>query len=173
MNELELIARQTENTYDWVNKFIQPIPYAKWETIPDVIATNVTWQTGHLIVSFYYHTVMVIVGHQPDLSQHIPLKEYSELFTEAPATRSLGKIQAEALHEQLKMMQEKSLNVIRSLSPTDLEQPLVPTPFRHPIATIKREALEWNIKHTMYHCGQLGLLKRVIDERYDFGFRRT
>ena len=37
---------------------------------------------------------------------------------------------------------------------------------------ILNEALEWNINHTMYHCGQIGVLKRVVDARYDFGLQR-
>ncbi|WP_216824389.1 hypothetical protein [Emticicia sp. TH156] len=35
----------------------------------------------------------------------------------------------------------------------------------------KFEALDWNIKHTLWHCRQIGLLKRVVDKRYDFGLR--
>jgi len=72
MNEVELLVRQTENAYEWTNKLIESVPFSKWHDIPDVINTNITWQVGHLIVSHYFHTVMVIVGHQKDLLEKIP-----------------------------------------------------------------------------------------------------
>ncbi|WP_248480271.1 hypothetical protein [Spirosoma liriopis] len=68
-------------------------------------------------------------------------------------------------------MQQKSLAILASLQDWELDQPLELTPTAHPIATTKREAIDWNIKHTMYHCGQLGLIKRVVDQRHDFGLR--
>ncbi len=48
---------------------------------------------------------------------------------------------------------------------------LEPTPVAHPVAKTKFEAIDWNIKHTMYHCGQIGILRRIVDKRYDFGLR--
>ncbi|WP_439557278.1 hypothetical protein [Dyadobacter sp.] len=53
----------------------------------------------------------------------------------------------------------------------ELNNPLEPTPTPHPIATTKFEAIDWNIKHTMYHCGQIGMISRVVEKRYDFGLR--
>lgn len=29
-------------------------------------------------------------------------------------------------------------------------------------------ALSWNIKHTMWHCGQIVMLKRIIDKPHNF-----
>jgi hypothetical protein len=55
------------------------------------------------------------------------------------------------------------------LTESDLESELEKTDTPHPIAKNKYEALDWNIKHTMWHCGQLGILKRIIDKRFDFG----
>jgi uncharacterized damage-inducible protein DinB len=68
-------------------------------------------------------------------------------------------------------MQQKSLAVLTTLLDSELDNALEPTPTPHPIATTKREAIDWNIKHTMYHCGQIGLIKRVVDKRHDFGLR--
>jgi hypothetical protein len=69
-------------------------------------------------------------------------------------------------------MQGRSLEIIKELAPENLHAALEPTRIPHPIAKTKFESLDWNIKHTMYHCGQIGILKRVVDKRYDFGFRR-
>lgn len=173
MTHTEILARQTADAYEWVNKVITSIPHDKWHQIPDVVESSVAWQVGHLILSYYYHSVMVIAGHQMDILQQIPLKEYNELYNDASPKLSAGKIAPAKLHQQLTMMEQKSLEIIRSLAAADLDKPLEPTPIKHPIAAIKFEALDWNIKHTMWHCGQLGMLKRIMHERYDFGMKKN
>jgi hypothetical protein len=67
---------------------------------------------------------------------------------------------------------KRSIEVVDSLCLEDLQRPLHPTEIPHPIAKNKFDALDWNIKHTMWHCGQLGILVRIVDERFDFGLRR-
>jgi len=171
MNQIELLVKQTESAYDWAYKLIEPIPEEKWNIIPEVVESSVSWQVGHLVISYYYHTIMVTVGHQMDILQQIPIKDYSQLFHNTFAHQSVGKTKAKDLKKHLKLMEQKSISVIQSLSLDELEKPLVPTPMPHPIAKTKFEAIDWNIKHTMWHCGQLGILKRIVDERYDFGLR--
>jgi hypothetical protein len=172
MHAIQILTKQTEDAYDWVNKLVDSIPYEHWEDIPEVLETNVSWQVGHLIMSFYYHSILVISGHQMDIIQQVPLKIYDDLFTDGPPEETVGKSDPEVLKKQLLLVQQKSITLIESLSETDLLSPLMPTPTPHPIAKNKFEALDWNIKHTMYHCGQIGILKRIINGRYDFGLKR-
>ncbi|WP_028666458.1 DinB family protein [Runella zeae] len=173
MTELKILTQQTESVYDWTHKLIKTIPFDKWDIVPDIIESNISWQVGHLIMSHYYHSIMVIVGHQMDVIQKIPLKNYDELFTNNLPKNSVGKINPSDLLSQLSIVQQKSISIIKALSLTELENKLEPTPTPHPIAKTKFEAIDWNIKHTMYHCGQIGIIKRIIDERYDFGLRKT
>jgi len=172
MNQIEILVKQTTDAYDWTNKIINSIPQDKWDDTPEIIESNVSWQTGHLIMSFYYHSIMVIKGHQMDILQKVPLKEYDKLFTDATPKNSLGKTTPIELQNYLMIVQAKSIEVIKSLSEKDLESELLQTEVPHPIATNKFEALDWNIKHTMWHCGQLGILKRVVHERYNFGLKK-
>lgn len=173
MTNLEILTQQTESVYDWTRKLIETIPFDQWEIIPDMVESNISWQVGHLIMSHYYHSVMVIVGHQMDVIQKIPLKNYDELFTNALPRNSVGKTNPSDLLNQLKIVQQRSISIIKTLTSADLESNLEPTPTPHPIAKTKFEAIDWNIKHTMYHCGQIGVIKRIIDERYDFGLKRA
>jgi uncharacterized damage-inducible protein DinB len=171
MNQIELLVKQTESAYDWVNKLISFVPDEKWDVIPEVVESSVSWQVGHLVISYYYHTIMVTVGHQMDILQQIPIKDYSQLFHNTSASQSVGKTKPEDLKKHLKLMEQKSISIIQSMSFEELDKPLVPTPMPHPVAKTKFEAIDWNIKHTMWHCGQLGMLKRIVHERYDFGLR--
>lgn len=172
MTEIEILTQQTEGVYKWTNKLVDTISFDKWDTIPTVIESTISWQVGHLIMSNYYHSIMVIAGHQMDVIQKIPLKDYDNLFTNALPKHSVGKTNPADLFNQLAIVQQKSISIIKTLTLKDLESELEPTPTPHPIAKTKFEALDWNIQHTMYHCGQIGIIKRVVDERYDFGLKR-
>lgn len=154
-----------------MNKLLDTISYTQWDITPGVIQSNITWQAGHLVVSFYYHSIMVIAGHQMEILQKMPMKGYGALFTNASPAAAVGKTDPEVLHNHLRYLQQQSLEMIGSLSPGDLNSDLVPTPMTHPIAKKKGEALTWNIHHTLWHCGQIALLKRVIDSRFDFGLK--
>ena len=103
----------------------------------------------------------------------MPLGLYSQLFTDAMPANVIGKLVASQLHTDMKLLQEKSLEVIAAVSDDELANDLEPCGFPHPIAKTKLDALDWNIKHTFWHCGQLGLLKRVVDQRYDFGLNKS
>src|SRR5688500_15230677 len=172
MTSTEILIQQTQSAYDWIEKLINPIPFEKWDQTPQGLETNLTWLVGHLIMSHYFHSIMVITGHQADLLQKIPLKDYANLFTDGSPLNVIGKTDAGQLLGQLRMVQKRSLDILKPLTAADLENKLEPTTLKHPIARIKRESIDWNIKHTMYHCGQIGMLKRVVYERHDFGFRK-
>lgn len=172
MNTIDLLHKQTEDAYQWTNTLLHSIPYDKWDEVPAVVESSVTWQTGHLIMSFYYHSIMAVAGHRKDVLAQIPIKEYDAYFTHASPRLSVGKVDPEKLLQQLFLMEQKSLEIIRSLSPEDLDRALEPVASNHPIARNKFEALDWNIKHTMWHNGQLGLLRRIVYERFAFDVPR-
>lgn len=173
MNQVDILTKQTADAYEWTNKLVNSIPLDKWDQTPEVIESNISWQVGHLILSFYYHSIMVITGHRMDILQQVPMREYDKLFTHAAPIEAVGKTDPARLRDQLFLLQAKSLDTIRALSPEDLEKNIEPTGVPHPVAKTKFEAIDWNIKHTMWHCGQIGILKRVIDRRFDFGLQRN
>lgn len=171
MTETQMLIKQTANAYQWINQLVEPVPLDKWKIIPPTVESSMDWQIGHLIISYYFHSIMVIRGHQMDILQQLPIRDYSALFTQSGPSQSVGKVDSATLMEHLQFMQQKSLAILATLQDSELDNPLEPTPTPHPIATTKGEAIDWNIKHTMYHCGQIGLIKRVVDKRHDFGLR--
>ncbi|GAB3806806.1 hypothetical protein GCM10028819_42880 [Spirosoma humi] len=171
MTETQILVDQTANAYQWINRLVETLPPDKWHIIPATVESSIDWQIGHLLISHYFHSIMVIRGHQMDILQQLPIREYSEWFTIAAPFQSVGKVDSAKLKEDLLFMQQKSLAILATVQASELDDPLEPTPTAHPIATTKREAIDWNIKHTMYHCGQIGLIKRVVDTRHDFGLR--
>lgn len=168
-HQIEMLSRQTQNVYDWTNKLLNTIPFHLWDITPEILSSNIIWQAGHLVISFYYHSIIVIKGHQMDLLQKIPMKDYATLFDKADPLSSVGKMDPKIIYDHLLIVQQRSIDVIRSLSLEDLQNDLEPSQLVHPVAKTKLEALEWNLNHTMWHCGQIGMIKRIIDTRYDFG----
>lgn len=171
MNEIEYLYRQTQDAYLWTNRLLETIPLQHWDILPEILQTSVNWQVGHLIVSHYYHSIWVIKAMQMDVVQKFPLKIYGDLFTSGSPENIIGKFKSSELIDHLYNMQEISLKIISELTKDELVESLESTGFPHPIANIKREAIEWNIHHTMYHNGQLGILARILNKRFDFGLK--
>ncbi|UZR99222.1 DinB family protein [Chondrinema litorale] len=173
MNEIEVLLAQTKSTHHWMDELIYSIPEDKWGVTPENLDTNVLWQVGHLIMSEAYHGVFCIQGFPMDMVQQMPLRDYSNSFSfNEPPVNAVGKFKPEDLKKHLRIIQNKILDVYDTLSLEDMSKPLEPTKVPHPVAKTKFEALSWNVQHNMWHCGQLGILKRMVDERYDFGLRK-
>ena len=173
MTEIEILNKQTETAYDWTCRLMDTVPAGKWEIIPEALGSNFSWQIGHLVVSIYYHSIMTTVGHLPELLEKIDLRSYTKLCGyDTFAQEMKGTWTPAELKPDLQLMQDKSLEVINSLSGSDLWQPVEPTKVPHPVAKTKFDAIDWNVKHTMWHCGQMATIKRLVDKPYDYGLER-
>ncbi|PIB32722.1 DinB family protein [Maribacter sp. 4G9] len=173
MTEIAILNKQTETAYDWTHRLMDSVPAEKWEIIPEVLGSNFCWQIGHLVVSIYYHSIMTTVGHLPELLDQMDLRSYTKLCGyDTFAQEMAGHWTPEQLKLDLERMQNKSLEAINSLSGIDLWEPVEPTKVPHPVAKTKFEAIDWNIKHTMWHCGQMATIKRLVDKPYDYGLQR-
>lgn len=173
MTEIQILTQQTENAFAWTNKLIVAVPTQKWDTIAEGIESSISWQVGHQIISIYYHTIMTTVGHIPELIEQLDLKHYTALCNYNTLAREMvGKTAPGQLMRHLELMQKKSLAVIQSLSEDDLRNAVEPTKVPHPIAQTKFDAIDWNIKHTMWHCGQIATIQRMVHDSFDFGIKR-
>jgi len=170
MEVIKVLVIQTQNAYDWFNKLTLSVPKEQWEYSPNVMETNIAWQVGHQIISYYYHTIMATVGHQNEVLNEIPIKEYANWYTfKSLASQTEDRDTLDNLEKNLHFMQRISIETIQSLSAEDLEKKLEPLNQPHPVAKTKFEAIDWNIKHTLWHCGQIAMLKRVMQAPYNFG----
>ncbi len=169
MDKIQLLIKQTEDAYKWTHKLVSTIPVDAWKETPKIIASNISWQIGHLILSEYYHSILVTVGHQQDILAQIPLKEYTKLFSfNTNPEANINSTNPKELLAHLSIVEKKSIEVLQSLTEEDLKDDLVPGGMKHPVAKNKYEAIDWNIKHTMWHCGQIAIIKRIINEPYNF-----
>ena len=174
MMAIEILSRQTKDTYQWIHKLVDSIPEEKWNETPEILASNVSWQIGHLVISIYYHSILVISGHQKDILEQVPIKKYSELYSFYSSPKdAAGRLTPKELKSHLEIIEKKSQEIINSLTPEELKNELVPGKVEHPVAKTKFEAIDWNIKHTMWHCGQIASLKRILGEPYKFELKEV
>ncbi|MEM8899777.1 MAG: DinB family protein, partial [Bacteroidota bacterium] len=159
---------QSKDAFGWGRKLIGGVPEELWHTIPEGMGTHLAWQVGHLALSCYYHSVMVITGHQPEVLQKVAVKEYNDYYNTAQPVKSVHVHSPAELLHAMAVMEETSLNIIAEMTEESLEEELFDLGFPHPVANTKWEAIDWNIKHYMYHCGQIGMLRRALGVPFDF-----
>ncbi|TMM53346.1 DinB family protein [Maribacter algarum] len=171
MNVTELLIEQTKDAHLWTNKLIDSIPMENWNETPDTLASNISWQVGHLVISEYYHAILVVSGFDEEIMQKIDLKTHNQMYGyESVPKELIGKCEPKLLREQLHFMQHKVIQNVSMLTMEDLESRVEqPIKQEHPVAKIKLDAVSWNIKHTMWHCGQIASIKRLIHGGFDFG----
>ena len=171
MTLIDLLVKQTKDAHIWTNKLIDSIPIEHWDDTSDTLASNLSWQVGHLVISEYYHAILVVTGFDEEITQKIDLKAHNHWYgyDSVPADQ-VGQNDPDILREQLHFMQHKVIKNVSNLTLKDLESKVEqPIKQKHPVAITKLDAVSWNIKHTMWHCGQIATLKRVLHGGYDFG----
>lgn len=174
MNITDLLLKQTKDAHSWTNKLIDSVPMKHWEDTPDTLASNISWQVGHLVISEYYHAILVVTGFDEEITRKIDLKNHNQMYGYDSAPKALvGASEPKVLKEQLQFMQAKVIKNVSNLTVKELEG-MVEQPIKqkHPVAETKLDAVSWNIKHTMWHCGQIASIKRLINGGFDFGIRK-
>ena len=174
MNITDLLIKQTKDAHSWTNKLIDSVPTKQWEFTPETLASNISWQVGHLVISEYYHAILVVTGFDEEITQKIDLKVLNQRFGyESVPAELTGNSNPKLLQEQLLFMQNKVIQNISALSFVDLDNNVEqPIKQKHPVATTKLDAVSWNIKHTMWHCGQIASIIRLIQGGFDFELPR-
>ncbi|REE05609.1 DinB family protein [Marinoscillum furvescens] len=162
INQVEFLEKQTLDAYHWSKTLVSQIPEKYWEEEVPVIDSSISWQVGHLVTHTYLHAIITITGHQSHILEQVPIKTYDRLYKDNYSGTHPEK--PENLSNHLDQIQLESLGILRQLTTQDLLKPLEPTRTPHPVAKTKFESLDWNIKHTMWHCGQIATMARVLKQ---------
>ncbi len=173
MNRIDFLKDQSTSTRKITKDLLSDIPDDLWYTIPDVINTNIAWQVGHLTISQFFNGISVIVGFNKGAAEAFPIRKYSEQFTPGMTPDVVWELKPSPSEfmENLNKLNEVALSVLDTLKEIDLDAPLEPTKFPHPLATTKWESLTWNFRHESWHAGQISMIKRVLGKPTDV-FRR-
>jgi hypothetical protein len=98
------------------------------------------------------------------------MPKYSQLFAKGLKKKEVAEaVTAGELSEKWNAVSEKAMEVSGEITDEDVSQLIYTMPGSHPFVNTLLDSISWNIKHTMWHCGQTGIVKRVVDQPIDFG----
>ncbi|MBI1836859.1 MAG: DinB family protein [Flavobacteriia bacterium] len=170
-NQIHLLKKQTIESHAWIEKFISQFPEDKFFDTPEFLDSNFAWQLGHLILSFNYYNVVLLVGPNEIVKETIDLKKYAEFFYKGNKKLEIkSHFQIQQLKSDWDFMCDLSIKTIGNLNEKELNKEIFKLPKEHPFVKTKEDSISWNIKHTMWHCGQIAQLKRIVDSSLDLGF---
>ena len=159
--QLDDIKNQLIWTDNWTLNLIEEIKEDQMMLIPEGIGTNINWQMGHIIISKYFHAFAIVWGMEKPFNCEIPLDQYKEIY-------GYGSKAVESSFNQRKAnivdhFNKVSEAVIESLKLIDDDMLMKPTTLPHPVLKTNLDALTFVFKHQMYHCGQMALIKRILN----------
>jgi len=164
MSRLRFLKEQSAFAAEMTQKLVKKVDEADWMTPPKIIASNINWQVGHILIAKYFHSIMCVIGRQKPYKEQMPLKDYAAWYAMGsnPAAFADSKPSKEKLLADLAFMDEKVLQTIDSISEEDLDQEVLE---ENPMAKTKYEALNWSYMHQMWHNGQIAMIKRVLKRK--------
>jgi hypothetical protein len=166
----DLLITQTIEANSWVNKLTEGVALDKWFITPEILETSFGWQIGHLTLSQYYYGIVLLKGPDKEFAQQLNMSKYSQLFAKGLKKNELvHAVTVTELIDKWEAVTDKAIGVMRELNDEELIQEIHKMPKPHPFVKTRQDSISWNIKHTMWHCGQMGILKRVIDQPIEFG----
>jgi uncharacterized damage-inducible protein DinB len=166
----DLLKNQTIESHNWANKLLHNISDEKWFVTPEIIGTNFAWQLGHLTLSQYYYTIVLLNGPNKDFAEKVNMKKYSGLFANGQKRNELfSEVTVDDLKENWNLLQNQTIKILDNLQDKDLNDEIFKLPKPHPFVKTKENSISWNVKHTMWHCGQIAILRRIIDKPLDYG----
>lgn len=167
---VNLLKKQTNDSINWTNKLIENISPEQWFKSSEIIETNLAWQIGHLTLSNYYYGVVLVNGLDEEFSDIIGTKKYRELFAKNNNRDDLNSIvTVQEIQDNWKLLIQKTNETIETLMDRNLAEPIFAMHKPHPFVKTIEDSLSWNIKHTMWHCGQIATHSRIIGSPFDLG----
>lgn len=157
---VELATRQIESARNYTLTLIDGIEDADWFRIPEGAPTHLAWQLGHLTMAQYMLTLFRLRGKQPSDEEFITkkfLRRFLKGTTPDPAPENnlpVSEIRAAFDRVYAQLMEE-----LPGFNDDDLTQ-TVQEPYFAENTTFG--SLLFCSHHEMLHCGQIGLLRRLL-----------
>ncbi len=64
---IKFIKEQSSFTRSLTLSILVQTPHKIWYLTPEILKLNIAWQVGHLILSQFYHTIVVIGDSDPSI----------------------------------------------------------------------------------------------------------
>ncbi len=145
---------------DYTNNLLVDVKEDEWFRMPTEGVTHLAWQMGHLAIAQYTLAIFRLRGTVPSDAELIP-SAYAKLFgrSSVPDPDPAIYPPVDEIRARFNAVHARALEEIGRYTEEALAAP-VETP--HRLFTTKIGAITWAPMHEMLHCGQIGLLKRLL-----------
>lgn len=162
--QADFLLRQIVSSRGYTEKLLDHVEPDHWFAQPAGSITHIAWQVGHLATTQYSLALRRIRGERDEDEQLISTA-FRTLFGKG-STPSFDPQSYPAPAEIRQVFERVHKQVIREnrkLPAEVLDEPSVP---EHPMFQTRGGALRWCAQHEMLHAGQIGLIRRMLGERW-------
>lgn len=156
-NEAHILAEMADATRDLVFIYVKNIPKENWHkefTLDGIKYNSIAWQLAHMAWA-EDNLILVATG-----GKNIERPWFDKVKIGAPQASSSELPGADEIEETLKLVHEKSVEQIKSLTDEQLQEPnLTGLSFKR--GNTKRMSIIHHIRHDGMHIGQISLLVKM------------
>lgn len=137
---------------------LDTVPIEEWFVIPPGSGSHIAWQVGHIAAAEYRLCLERLRGRTEADELLIPF-DFLQQFGRTTVAQPPGTFSAQDIRQIFDAVHERILRELSAYPEADLAlPPLVP----HPLCTTRLACLRYAPLHEMLHCGQIGLLRRML-----------
>jgi hypothetical protein len=160
MTERDNALATMQMARDYTNNLLADVAEEDWFRMPAEGVTHLAWQLGHLAIAQYRLMMFQLRGEVPSDAELIDIS-YAPLFgrgsvpnPDAAQYPPLSEIRATFDRVHAQALEEVARYNDQALA--------APPQAPHRLFTTKLGAVMWAPQHEFIHCGQIGLLKRLL-----------
>lgn len=159
---MNLFKDQITSVKNKTDNLISEFTADQWCETVDVVNTNLNWQIGHIILANYLHGIASISGKDEVFNKKVNVPDYIKFYgpNSNPSEYMSEKPSGEALMEVYELTFYLIFKGLENMTLADLE---CDTSIPNPSVQTKYQAMLWLSQHQSWHCGQIAILKRLLN----------
>ena len=157
---LSIAIKQIESARAYTKTMLADLTPEDWYFVPDPPVSHIAWQVGHLAMAEYGLCLFRQRGRQ-EVDSELMSGKFRKLFMKGtmPSDDSGDYPQPEEILTVLDRVHEQALLEMPAFDGAGLDEPLEMPYFGFPT---RYGSLLFAGHHEMLHCGQIGMLRRLI-----------
>jgi|GEM_PF-1225666 len=162
--KLEFIKEQIDWVNNWTSRMISDMDEQDCGLI-DQLDTSINWQTGHIIISNYFHCLESVQVSENEIirsvNDSLNIDEYKKYYFAGSDPKAQWPERPNQ-EDLLRLFSSTNTAIHRALDSIKENQLSEETVIKNPVGKTKYDALSFAFKHQMWHNGQIAMMKRIL-----------